>query len=132
MEKGGGPWTQEIGGSKGGGSKGGGSKGGGPKGEAQRVRARRVGAPTQKKWEPEGWGPKVGAGKVGVRRVGVRRVGGPKFRAFFFPLPPPIFALLSPTRGVLVFGVLALLSRRPPESDKKSENGIWRGKKAKF
>ena len=39
-----------------------------------------VGARTQ--WGPEGWGPEG----WGARRVGARR-GGPKFRAFFFPLP---------------------------------------------
>ena len=64
---------------------------------------------------PEGWGPdlekvraprvgprRVGPHSVGVRRVGARRVGGPKFRSFFFRLPPPFSLFLSLSGGLLV------------------------------
>ena len=70
---------------------------------------------------PEGWGPggvgartrKGGARRVGVRRVGgpkgwgpeglgARRVGGPKFRAFFFSLPPEFHSFFLSLGGLLV------------------------------
>ena len=65
-------------GPKSGGQEGGGSKGGGP--------------------NPE----KVGAGRVGAGRVGARRVGSPKFRVFFFPLPPQNSFFSSLSGGLLV------------------------------
>ena len=60
------------------GSTGGFPKGGGP--NLEKLGPRRVG--------PEGWSLKGGA----------HRVGGPKFRVFFFPLPPQ-FSFFSPSLG---------------------------------
>ena len=48
----------------------------------------------------EGWGSNPD--KVGAQRVGPRRVGGPKFRAFFFTLPPQNSFLSSLSGGLLV------------------------------
>ena len=60
----------------------------------------------------EGWAPwtqEVGVRRVGVRRVGpnpekvgARRVEGPKFRSFFFPLPPQNWFFSSLSWGLLV------------------------------
>ena len=83
-------------------------------------------------WGFEGWGSKGGRPnpeKVGPRRVvGARRVGGPKFRAFFFPVPPQNSFFSSLSGGLLVefwwclkrrgaqmctFGVLGLSCEAP-------------------
>ena len=79
---------------------------------------------------------KVGSRRVGPPRVGPRRVGGPKFRAFFFPLPPQ-FAFFSPSlvgpcvefwwclkrRGgqMCAFGVLGLSCEAPAKNWPKSK-----------
>ena len=79
-----------------------------PKVRGRRERSR-VGAQTQKTWGlkgqgvegwgPEGWGPKVAA--PNSEKVWPPRVGGPKFRAYFFPLPPS-FSLFLCLSGCLL------------------------------
>ena len=55
---------------------------------------------------PEGWRPRrVEAPKGGgpnLEKVGPRRMGSPKFRAFFFPLPPQFSFFLLSFRGPFV------------------------------
>ena len=51
---------------------------------------------------PKGGAPKGGAPKGGVSKGGARRVGGPKFRAFFFPVPPQNSFFSSLSGGLLV------------------------------
>ena len=121
VEKGGAPWTQEVGVRKMGGSKGGGSKGGGSKGGGLEGGARRVGAQPRKSGGPKG-GPKGGGPKG----------GGPKFRVFF-PLPPqfsfPSLGIFSwnlggvsdgPDPQLCTFGVLWLSCEAPAGEGNKS------------
>ena len=75
----------------------------------------RVGGPKPRKiGEPKGGAPKGGAPEGGHRMLGPRRVGGPKFRAFFSPLPPQ-FSFFLPSLGSVLVKFWWCLKRRDPQ-----------------